>query len=226
MQVNRGRKRASINSQPIKVGLSKLWHLSDSFDWMSPLPYPHRRGIILATLLLLIAFFWPSSVPDVQTGSNPATPVDTAATTGQNQPPSSNTAEPHNADQTPAIEPPAQQNTQTALSPPPLQPEQTQPAEQISSTTPADAGQWKEFTVQKGHTLTQLFRDNNYTVSDAFLMARVEGQGRPINELQVGQKIKVRVAHDRQVTALEVELTPNRSALFIRQSNGSFKRER
>lgn len=231
MQANKGRKKAFTGSNPLKAGLSKLWHLSDSFDWMSPLPYPHRRGVILATLLLLGAFFWPSSTPEDQTNNSPATPVDISTSATQNQPqtpPSTpEVSEPHSA---PAqAEPVATQPQQSAETPPQVQPEpQQQPAEPATVQTPppADNGQWKEFTIQRGHTLTQLFRENNYTVTDAFLLARVEGQGRPLNELRVGQKIKVQVTPDRQVTALEVELTPNRSALFVRQRDGSFKRER
>ena len=39
--------------------LSKIWHMSDGFHWMSPLPYAHRRGIILAVLVILLALLWP-----------------------------------------------------------------------------------------------------------------------------------------------------------------------
>lgn len=232
MQANKGRKSALTGSNPLKGGLSKLWHLSDSFDWMSPLPYPHRRGVILAALLLLGAFFWPGSSPDDQTNNSLATPVDISGSTAQNQPqtpPSTPDApEPISAPvQAEPVTTQPQQNAQTQPPPVPSEPQQ-QPAEPtiVQTPAPADGGQWKEFTIQRGHTLTQLFRDNHYTVTDAFLLARVEGQGRPLNELRVGQKIKVQVTDDRQVTALEVELTPNRSALFVRQRDGSFKRER
>ncbi|VFS47072.1 OapA N-terminal domain-containing protein [Budvicia aquatica] len=119
MQANKGRKKAFTGSNPLKAGLSKLWHLSDSFDWMSPLPYPHRRGVILATLLLLGAFFWPSSTPEDQTNNSPATPVDISASATQNQPqtpPSTpEVSEPHSA---PAqAEPVATQPQQSAETP-------------------------------------------------------------------------------------------------------------
>ncbi len=38
-----------------KTLLSKIWHMSDDFHWLSPLPYAHRRGIILAVLVILLA---------------------------------------------------------------------------------------------------------------------------------------------------------------------------
>ena len=228
MQANKGRKRTSTGSGLVKTGLLKLWHLPDSFDWMSPLPYPHRRGVILATLLLLGAFFWPSPTPEIQSSDNATTtPIDIATTTGQSQPQSTPALTNNSAPSTPAHAQPIEPEPTPPQNSPAETTSEPQPVpEQAIQTTQPDDGQWKEFTIQKGHTLTQLFRDNNYTVSDAFLLARVEGQGRPLNELRVGQKIKVKVTNDRQVTALEVELTPNRSALFTRQSNGSFKRER
>ena len=43
--------------------LSRLWHLPDELSWMDPLPAPHRRGIILAVLVVLLAFLWPSPSP-------------------------------------------------------------------------------------------------------------------------------------------------------------------
>ncbi|CCG88619.1 LysM-like peptidoglycan-binding domain-containing protein [Erwinia piriflorinigrans] len=40
---------------------SRLWHLPEQISWMAPLPPSHRRGIIAAALLILLAFLWPSS---------------------------------------------------------------------------------------------------------------------------------------------------------------------
>jgi len=41
--------------------LSRIWHLPEQLTWMEPLPVPHRRGIIAAILVILVAFLWPSA---------------------------------------------------------------------------------------------------------------------------------------------------------------------
>lgn len=43
--------------------LSKAWHFTDDVRWMGPLPPAHRRGIVIALLVMLLAFLWPSSSP-------------------------------------------------------------------------------------------------------------------------------------------------------------------
>ncbi|MDA5471492.1 LysM-like peptidoglycan-binding domain-containing protein [Yersinia kristensenii] len=45
----------------IKGLLLKIWHLPDSFEWMEPLPLFHRRWVIIATTVLLLALLWPVS---------------------------------------------------------------------------------------------------------------------------------------------------------------------
>lgn len=58
--VTRTRKtRASSNNIPLK--LKKIWHLSDNFNWMAPLPYFHRRWIIVSVIVVLLALLWPYS---------------------------------------------------------------------------------------------------------------------------------------------------------------------
>lgn len=242
MQANKSGGRLNTSKNPFKAALSKLWHLPDSFNWMEPLPYAHRRGVLLAALLIFVAFLWPNSKNDQPTASDNATPVELTTTENANTTPEpvpavtpTDQAEIERANsilnQTesstealPTVNPQEGQQVQT---PPPTQPvpiqEQTSPEAQNTS---ADDGQWKEFTIQQGHTLTQLFRENNFIVTDAFLLAQVEGPGKPVNALRIGQKIKVQLTNDNQVTALEIELTPNRSALFTRKSNGRFQRDR
>lgn len=42
-----------------KKGLLYLWNLPEKLDWLSPLPTPHRRAIITAFIIVLIALLWP-----------------------------------------------------------------------------------------------------------------------------------------------------------------------
>lgn len=44
--------------------LRHIWHLPDNIRWMDPLPPLHRRGIIAAIVVVLLAFLWPSSSPE------------------------------------------------------------------------------------------------------------------------------------------------------------------
>lgn len=221
MQVNKVKQRSEGGNNPLKILLSKLWHLPDSFSWMEPLPYAHRRGVILATLLILCAFLWPSDKGETTTSSN--TSVELSA-------PEASTTQPN----APPPEPSQALNTPTPIQPPPLASSQQTTETPTSAPTPQSPAipeqptnhEWKEFTIQKGHTLTQLFRENRFIVSDAFLLAQVEGSGKPVNALKIGQKIRVQLTQDKQVMALEVELSANKSALFTRQSDGRFRRER
>ena len=58
-----------------KTLLNKIWHLSDDFQWMSPLPYAHRRGIILAVLVILLALLWPYTPENTYAPAQPQQPT-------------------------------------------------------------------------------------------------------------------------------------------------------
>ncbi|KAA8997725.1 Opacity-associated protein A [Affinibrenneria salicis] len=45
--------------------LSKIWHLPDHYHWMEPLPYAHRRGVLIAIGILLLALLLPYTPPSV-----------------------------------------------------------------------------------------------------------------------------------------------------------------
>lgn len=60
----------------LKGLLLKIWHLPDSFEWMEPLPLFHRRWVIIATAVLLLALLWPVS----QDNTNNRFPVSAPST--------------------------------------------------------------------------------------------------------------------------------------------------
>lgn len=54
---------SNASPQRLPAWLSRIWHFPDDIHWMDPLPAPHRRGIITAIVLILLAFLWPSPSP-------------------------------------------------------------------------------------------------------------------------------------------------------------------
>ena len=51
----------------LKPTLAKIWHAPDHFRIMDPLPPMHRRGIIIAALLVIVGFLLPSEDNDIST---------------------------------------------------------------------------------------------------------------------------------------------------------------
>lgn len=54
-------RMASDASSRLPAWLQRIWHFTDHIGWMDPLPAPHRRGIVAALLVMLVAFLWPAS---------------------------------------------------------------------------------------------------------------------------------------------------------------------
>jgi len=56
-------RMASDTPSRTPAALRRVWHLLDDVRWMDPLPAFHRRGIVIALLIVLLAFLWPTSTP-------------------------------------------------------------------------------------------------------------------------------------------------------------------
>lgn len=169
-----------------KEWLNKIWHMPDNFEWMQPLPLFHRRWILIAALVVVIAILWPSSSPS-------QFPVQSVPDQSSNIP------------------------LQAELTP-----------NTGSTTTPVSeqTGNWREYHIQSGQTLAQLFRDNNLMVNDVFAMAQVEGSDKPLSNLKSGQQVKIQQDANGAVTALEIETTNNVPVRFSRLPDGSYRRDR
>ncbi|MBV4368079.1 Opacity-associated protein A [Erwiniaceae bacterium CMYE1] len=161
----------------------QLWQLADSARWMDPLPPFHRRGIIIAGALVLLAFLWPS--PSPQQSPQPA-------------------------------------NVERTTTDVPLQAE-LEPANKAAPVKGDSQGAWLNYQIAAGQTLAQLFRDQNLPVNDVFAMARVEGNDKPLSNLQAGQAVRIRQNSHGVVTGLAVT-TEGGEILFTRQPDGSFLR--
>ncbi|MDN0107621.1 OapA family protein [Yersinia rochesterensis] len=189
---------AVAQEKGIKGLLLKIWHLPDSFEWMEPLPLFHRRWVIIATTVLLLALLWPAS----RDNTNNTFPVST-----------------------PSTDVPLQAQLQGNLDAPP-------PPTVASPQIPPLQGNWQSYQIQSGKTLAQLFRDNNLPVNEVFAMAQVEGNDKPLSNLKAGQEVKIMLDAEGMVAALAIESTKaidstnSTEALFTRQNDGSYRRER
>lgn len=211
----------------LKPTLVKIWQAPDHFRLMDPLPPFHRRGLILAALLVVIGFLLPST--------DDTRPVPTSRE-AQIQLPSSTATQPV----APAQTPPAVVNDPQQVTPgaeesleqqqPEQQPAQQQeaPVAQSRPTSSSSGGieqQWRSYRVEEGKTLAQLFRDHNLPPTDVYAMAKVEGDGKPLSSLKNGQMVKIRQNANGVVTGLTIE-TSGQQVLFTRQPDGSFIRAR
>jgi len=205
----------------LKPTLAKIWYAPDNFRIMDPLPPAHRRGIIIAALLIIIGFLLPSG----DNGDNAPVRRDAQLDIAPSQP--APTAQPQLA---PTVSDPQQV---APVTPEPIQeqPEDTQTnAAQNNVVQPfQESGgidqQWRTYRVASGQTPAQLFRDHNLPATDVYAMAQVEGNGKPLSTLQTGQVVKIRQNASGVVTGLTIE-TGEGEVLFTRQADGSFIRAR
>lgn len=65
--------------------LAQLWHSPDHFRLMDPLPSFHRKGIILAALVVIVCFLWPTSHPDMPESARQKIPAAPAPQPGNMQ---------------------------------------------------------------------------------------------------------------------------------------------
>lgn len=207
----------------VKPLLEKLWHAPDNLRILDPLPLAHRRGVIIAALVVVIGFLLPSA------DDSPPTPVSRTAQLdfqSQSQPTPQPDSQPLHAqlvtpsndlDQVAPVEPePVQEEQPTEQAAPPRT---QQPYQENRSS------EWRTYQVEAGKTLAQLFRDNNLPPTDVYAMAQVEGAGKPLSTLKNGQKVQIRKNANGVVTGLTIE-SDNGQVLFTRQADGSFIRAR
>lgn len=208
----------------VKPLLEKLWHAPDNLRILDPLPLAHRRGVVIAALVVVIGFLLPSA------DDSPPTPVSRTAQLdfqSQSQPTPQPDSQPLHAqlvtpsndlDQVAPVEPePVQEEQPTEQAAPPRT---QQPYQENRSSS-----EWRTYQVEAGKTLAQLFRDNNLPPTDVYAMAQVEGAGKPLSTLKNGQKVQIRKNANGVVTGLTIE-SDNGQVLFTRQADGSFIRAR
>jgi hypothetical protein len=193
----------------VKTWPARIWHAPEHFRLMDPLPAMHRRGIIIAALVIVACFLWPTS-------------DDTVRPVTRDAPLSVESQSPMQAE----LVNPANNQTPTAPSKPVHAEEQPQDQAPVPHANNDIEQQWRSYKVESGQTMAQLFRDHNLPPADVYSMAQVEGDSKPLSNLQTGQMVQIRQNANGVVTGLTIDTGNNRQVLFTRQPDGSFLRAR
>lgn len=186
----------------VKPWLTRIWHAPEHIRLLDPLPPLHRRGIILDFACVILGFLLPGADND----SRPVTRD--AQLSVQSQSPMQAELTPSNVPATPVEPPRVEEQTQAPV------PHDNNDIEQ----------QWRSYRVAAGQTMAQLFRDHNLPPADVYAMAQVEGDSKPLSNLQTGQMVQIRQNANGVVTGLTIDIGNDQQVLFTRQPNGSFIR--
>lgn len=84
---------------------------------------------------------------------------------------------------------------------------------------------WQEYTVKKGDTLAQVFRNNDLAMADLNALVRVEGSDKPLSYIKAGQLVRFKLADDGSLDILQLEKS-SKSVMFFRLSDGGFGRSK
>ncbi len=81
-----------------------------------------------------------------------------------------------------------------------------------------------EHKVQRGDNFTRIFEIHGLNLRDLYAILAIEGHGKPISRIKVGQSLRFRVSLDNALETLEVDAESNNPVVFLRQHNGKFAR--
>jgi cell envelope opacity-associated protein A len=92
-----------------------------------------------------------------------------------------------------------------------------------SKSSSAISSEWVKHQVQKGETLSNIFREKSLPLSDLYAVAAIEGQGKPLSQIKSGQWLRYKQTPDGKLDALQIESSAG-STMYFRRSDGSFAR--
>lgn len=87
------------------------------------------------------------------------------------------------------------------------------------------SAQWKEYSVKKGDTLAQVFRNNQLPLADLNALVKIEGQDKPLSRIRQGQLVRFKLAESGKLDILQLE-KDGTSVMFFRLSDGGFGRSK
>ncbi|OEF23008.1 LysM-like peptidoglycan-binding domain-containing protein [Vibrio rumoiensis] len=82
---------------------------------------------------------------------------------------------------------------------------------------------WNNYTVKKGDTLSQVFRNNDLSLSDLNDLVAIEGKDKPLSQIQHGQLIRYKLTNRGDLDILQIEKDDG-PVMFFRLSSGGFSR--
>lgn len=88
-----------------------------------------------------------------------------------------------------------------------------------------ELNKWQSLKINKGDTLSKIFRSHNLPIKDLYSIVDVEGNGKPLSKIQAGQSIKYKQKNSAELDALEINLENGHTIMYIRLSDGSFMRD-
>ncbi|MEH6534051.1 MAG: LysM-like peptidoglycan-binding domain-containing protein [Photobacterium frigidiphilum] len=99
------------------------------------------------------------------------------------------------------------------------------PSASVKTTKSSSAisSEWAKHQVQKGETLSNIFREKSLPLSDLYAVAAIEGEGKPLSQIKSGQWLRYKQTPDGKLDALQIESSAG-STMYFRRSDGSFAR--
>ncbi len=177
------------------------------------LPKLHQRLLMVLLPLVLILLIWPSSEKEQPVQDIVKKPAEL-----------SRMAVPLiiNGEETNATKPkPKVDNNAKRVQVSGPQAEEEQPKRKVSN----DAGPepWHDYTVQKGDTLSQVFRNNDLPLSDLTQLLEVQGKDKPLSHIKAGQLVRFRLNNRGELVMLRIEKEES-AVMFFRLDSGGFYR--
>jgi len=80
--------------------------------------------------------------------------------------------------------------------------------------------------IHPGQTLAQLCRANKQAVNEVFAIAQVQGNDKPLSNMQGGQEVRIERDANGTINKLSITIAGNRQALFRWQGDSSRHHER
>ncbi|MFA0568138.1 MAG: LysM-like peptidoglycan-binding domain-containing protein [Vibrio gallaecicus] len=90
---------------------------------------------------------------------------------------------------------------------------------------PLQSNDWREYLVQQGDTLAQVFRNNKLSQADLNALVKIEGQDKPLSQIRKGQLVRFKLQESGQLDILQLEKGTS-SVMFFRLSDGGFGRSK
>lgn len=213
--MNQRNKKNRDSIQLIKGKLSQFGYLDKvNVAWHS-LPKMHQRILMVLIPLVIVLLLFPvTKDADLQT-------INATDTTAQ---PSRMTVPlVINGEETSATKPKPKvekSGKRTQISGPESKAED-KPERKISDN--AGPEPWNDYTVKKGDTLSQIFRNNDLPLSDLNQLVEIQGKDKPLSQIQHGQLVRFKLTNRGDLDILRIEKEDG-PVMFFRLSSGGFAR--